>query len=136
MSSQVKVVVYKRSRKRWAAYGFLLIVALLVISYFLSTPATDFVKALSHGQFRPGAPGGLTKLQVQVAFTLIIFFILGSVAALNVTVAAPKKVINVKETDLVKERLDGVKYHKKAKKRQRTLNREMREYVEKRNSQK
>jgi len=133
MSSQVKVVVYRRSRKRWAAYGFLLIVALLVISWFVAMPTIDFVKTASHGAFRPGAPGGLTKQQVQVVFTLIIFFILGSVAALIVTVAAPKRVINVKEKDLVKERLDGVKYHKKAKKRQRTLNREMREYVEKKN---
>ena len=136
MSSQVKVVVYKRSRKRWAAYGFLLIVALLVISWFAAVPATDLVKTLSHGQFRPGAPGGLTKQQVQVVMTLIIFVILGSVAALIVTVAAPKKVINVKDKDLVKERLDGVKYHRKAKKRQRTLNREMRDYVEKKNSEK
>jgi len=75
----------------------------------------------------------LTKVQVQVVFTLIIFFILGSIAALIVTVAAPKSAINVKDKDLVKERLDGVKYHKRAKKRQRTLNREMREYVEKKN---
>ncbi len=136
MSSQVVVVVHKRSRKRWAAYGFLLIVALLVISGFLADPAITMVKSLSKGAFRPGAPGGLSKLQVQVAFTLIIFFILGSIAALIVTVAAPKKAINVKDKDLIKERLDGVKYHKKAKKRQRTLNREMREYVEKKNSQK
>ena len=68
-----------------------------------------------------------------MVFTLIIFFILRFIAALIVTVAAPKKVIDVKEKDLVKERLDGVKYHKKAKKRQRKLNREMREYVEKKN---
>ena len=133
MSSQVTVVVHKRSRKRWAAYGFLLIVALLVIAWFLADPAVTLVKSLSHGQFRPGAPGGLTKAQVQVVFTLIIFFILGSIAALIVTVAAPKRAINVKEKDLVKERLDGVKYHKKAKKRQRQLNREMREFVEKKN---
>src|SRR5450432_3852104 len=124
MSSQVKVVVYRRSRKRWAAYGFLLIVALLIISWFVATPAISLVKTLSHGQFRPGAPGGLNTAQVQVVFTLIIFFILGSVAALIVTVAAPKSAINVKEKDLVKERMDGVKYHKKAKKRQRQLNRE------------
>ena len=133
MSSQVTVVVHKRSRKRWAAYGFLLIVALLVISWFVADPAVSLVKTLSHGQFKPGAPGGLTKVQVQVAFTLIIFVILGSIAALIVTIAAPKSAINVKEKDLVKERLDGVKYHKKAKKRQRQLNREMREYVEKKN---
>ncbi len=131
MSSQVTVVVHKRSRKRWAAYGFLLIVALLVIAWFLADPAVKTVKTLSHGAFRPGAPGGLTVIQVQVVFTLIIFFILGSIAALIVTVAAPKSKINVKDKDLVKERLDGVKEHKKAKKRQRQLNREMREFVEK-----
>ena len=133
MSSQVTVVVHKRSRKRWAAYGFLLIVALMVIAWFLADPAITAVKSLSRGAFRPGAPGGLTKIQVQVAFTLIIFFIMGSIAALIVTIAAPKSKINVKEQDLVKERLDGVKYHKKAKKRQRQLNREMREFVEKKN---
>ena len=133
MSSQVTIVVHKRSRKRWAAYGFLLIVALLIISWFIAPAAIDAVKAISHGQFKPGTPGGLTKVQVQIAFTLIIFVILGSLAAMIVTMAAPKKTINVKEKDLVKERLDGVKYHKQVKKRQRKLNREMREFVEKKN---
>jgi len=56
MTSQVTVVVHKRSRKRWAAYGFLLIVALLVIGWFLADPAITAVKSLSHGAFRPGAP--------------------------------------------------------------------------------
>ncbi len=52
------------------------------------------------------------------------------VAALIVTLAAPKKAMNVKEKDLVKERETGDKYRKTQKKRQRRINREMREYVE------
>ena len=128
MTSQVTIAEKKRNRGRWAAYGFLLIVALLIISWFAAPSVISAVRTLTHGQF---VTVGLTPQQLQIAFTLIIFFILALVSALIVTIAAPKKAINVKDKDLSNERLDNVKHHKQQKKRQRTLNREMREYVEK-----
>ena len=130
MSSQVTISERKRGRGRWAVFGFVLIAALLVISWFVAPSAISEIRVLSHGQFQTV---GLTPLQLQLAFTFIIFFVLGLVAALIVTLFAPKKAINVKETDLSKERMDNVKYHKMQRKRQRKLNQEMRKYVEEQN---
>ncbi len=131
MSSQVNVIVEKRSRKRWAAIGFLLIVSLLVISWFSAPGVISLLKTGVKG-LGP-ALKTISPLQQQIAFTLIIFAILGVIAALIVTLFAPRKAINVKEKDLTKERLDNVKYHKAQKKRQRKLNQEMRKYVEDKN---
>jgi len=131
MTSQIKIVQVKRSRRRWAAYGFLLIVALLIISWFSAQPVIDLLKSVFK-QFGP-ALRTITPIQQQIAFTLIIFVILAIFAALLVTLGAPKRPLNVKEKDLIKERNDAVKYHKMDRKRQRRLNREMREYVEKKN---
>ena len=132
MSSQVTIITAKRSRKRWAVIGFVLIVSLLIISWFTA----PFVIQMLKSSFRAFGPASRTiqPLQLQLAFTLVIFLVLGSVSALIVTIFAPNKAINVRSKDLLAEREDGVKYHRKAKKRQRTLNREMREYVQSKNA--
>ena len=131
MSSQVTIVTEKRSRRRWAAIGFILIVSLAVIAIGVADPIRLF--AISHLKGLSTGLKTVTLLQQDAIFALIVFAILGLVAALIVTLFAPKKMINVKETDLQKERLDNVKYHKMQKKRQRKLNREMRDYVENKN---
>jgi hypothetical protein len=126
---QYKVVIEQKSRKRWAAYGFLLIVALLIISWFLA-PTVRSVALSTLKQLGP-ALRSVPLVQQQIVFTIIIFLILAIVAALVVTLAAPKRALNVSEKDLVKERETAHKYHQMQKKRQRKLNREMREYREK-----
>jgi len=126
--SQVKVVVKQRSRQRWAAYGFLLLVALGVIAYFV---APLVITALKKNPDFSNATHTMTKVNLQLAVTAVITLVFGLIAAMIVTAAAPKKSINVKDKDLTKEREDGAKYHKMQKKRQRKLNREMREFVEK-----
>ncbi len=126
---QYKVVIEQKSRRRWAAYGFLLIVALLIISWFLAPTAITISKnALK--QLGP-ALSSVPQVQQQIVYTLIIFFILAIVTALIVALAAPKRPLNVSEKDLIKEREATERYKRMARKRQRTLNREMREYVEK-----
>src|SRR5271170_945462 len=115
MSSQVTILVEKRSRRRWAAIGFLLIVSLSVIAWFSAPSVITFMESTFKG-LGP-ALKNISPLQQDIGFTLIIFVILSTVAALIVTLAAPKKAINVKESDLLKERLDNVKYQKKQKKR-------------------
>lgn len=127
--SQIKFVVEQRSRKRWAAVGFLLIVALTVIAWFLAPSVLQWVRS-ANSDFR-AATRTMPAWQLQAAFTLLVLVILLGLSAIIVTLAAPRKAINVKETDLVKERGEAVKYHRMQKKRQRRLNREMREYVEK-----
>jgi di/tricarboxylate transporter len=126
---QYKVVIEQKSRKRWAAYGFLLLVALLVISWFLAPSLIQMLRA-SNRAFRTGL-GTMEPRQLQIIFTLVLTLILALVSAIIVTLAAPKRVLNVNEKDLVKEREAGRKYHQMQKKRQRKLNREMREYREK-----
>ncbi|MEP7291245.1 MAG: hypothetical protein ABI835_05655 [Chloroflexota bacterium] len=132
MSSQVTVVVEKKSRKRWAAYGFVLIVALMTISWFVAPSVIDALKA--NREFRDGMRT-LQPWQIQVVFTLVIFVLLAGISALIVTIASPKRVLNVKDKDLNKERKENVAYQRKARSRQRKLNREMREYVQKNQKQ-
>jgi hypothetical protein len=130
MGSQIVIVTEKRSRRRWAAIGFLLIVSLLVISWFVAPSVITWLRSINR-EFRNGTSSKFIPYwQLQLAFTLVVFLILGSVSALIVTIFAPKKSINVKDKELETSRLDEVKYHRKAKKRQRTLNREMREYIQ------
>ncbi len=130
MGSQVTVIYEKRSRKRWAAIGFLLIVSLLVISWFIAPAVITWLRSINR-QFRiSSGTQNIPDVQLQLIFTLILFVLLGATSALIVTVFAPKKKINVKDKDLMAERMDGVKYHQKARRRQRTLNREMREYIQ------
>ena len=126
---QYKVVVEQRSRRRWAAYGFLLIVALMTISWFLAPTVISTSKSLTKERFPPA--GTLTPVQTQIIFTLVVFVVLALIAALIVTIAAPKRALNVNDKDLIKEREENQKYRRMARKRQRTLNREMREFVEK-----
>lgn len=127
MTSQVKQVVEHKSRRRWAAYGFLLIVSLTVIAWFAAPGVISWMK-VTFKQFRPV---GLTQFQLQLAFAGIVFVVLALIAALVVTLGSPKKPLNVREKDLIKERTDNVTYRRQQRKRQRTLNREMREFVEK-----
>lgn len=125
---QYKIVIEQRSRRRWAAYGFLLIIALSIIAWFLAPAIIDWTKSATNGRFPPAT---MTRLQLQIAFTVIVFLLLGIITALIVTLAAPKRPLNVSEKVLTKEREEHVKYQRMQRKRQRKLNREMREYVEK-----
>jgi uncharacterized membrane protein YraQ (UPF0718 family) len=131
MGSQIVIVHEQRSRKKWAAMGFLLLFTLGIISWFISPDVIKWIKGGS--RTLRIALMEVPPAQEQLIITVILTLLMALVAGLIVTIFAPKKSINVQEKDLIKERLDGVKYHEKAKKRQRTLNREMRTYVESKN---
>ncbi len=125
--SQIKFAVEENSRRRWAAIGFLLIVSLTVIAWFVSPDVIKWVKST----FRQFQTGSLTPIQLQLAFTAIVFVLLALLAGLIVTLFAPKKALDVKDKDLVKERDAGDKYRHAQRKRQRRINRELREFNEK-----
>ncbi len=126
--SQIKIAEDDRNgRRRWAAFGFLLIVSLTIISWFAAPDVIKWVKST----FRQFNTSSLTPIQLQLAFTAIVFILLVLIAGLIVTLFAPKKVLNVKEKDLVKERDAGEKYRQAQRKRQRRINRELREFNEK-----
>ena len=126
---QYKVAIEHRSRRRWAAFGFLLIVALLTISWFVAPTVISVTKSTFKqlGQ----ALATIPPLHQQLVYTVIIFLILALVSALIVTLAVPKKTLDVSEKELLKERDATEEYKRMARKRQRTLNRQMREHAEK-----
>jgi hypothetical protein len=133
MSSQVTIVTKKRSRAMWAAFGFLMIVALLVIAWILAPGLITLLKGSFRG-FRTSV-GTMEPLHLQIAFTLIIFVILALISAIVVTIASPRRPLQFKDKELVKERKDALDYQRAARKRQRKLNREMRQFVEKNQKQ-
>ena len=123
--SQIKVLEKRRKRGLWPIIGLLLAIALGVISYVLAPTVITWLRDRN-------ARFGLT-LDPQVFQLLIagvIFVILITIFALIVAAATPKKMINVKETDLIKERMQGKMHKQYEQKRQRQLNRKLRENVQ------
>lgn len=127
--SQVKVEVKRAKRASWPVIGFILAVSFAILSYVLAPAAIDFVDN-TLPQF---SRAGMTPLQLRLAFALILFVIFISFAGLIITIAAPRKAINVKYSDLAKER-DAINLEKKREQqRQRRLAQKMREDLKNRN---
>ncbi|GEM_PF-1037195 len=123
--SQVKIAQKRRSRGLFPVIGLLLAVALGVISYVLAPYGVEWLKS-QNGRF-----GNTLEPQVlQLLVAAGIFGVLLTIVALIVAVATPKKMIDVKETDLVKERVQRKAYKEMEHKRQRQLNRKLRENVQ------
>jgi hypothetical protein len=124
--SQVRVSEKKRGRGLWAALGFVLIAACAAISWAITPSVVDFLDA----QVRSLRIRGTLEDQAELIVGIIVFLILTSIAALLVSVFAPKRSINVKESDLIKERELAMQARKADKIRQRQINREFREQRE------
>jgi hypothetical protein len=125
--SQIKVVEQKRGRRAYAAVGFVLIVAIGVIVYLVSEPLARWAdQTILRGYRIPRSD----MPTVQLLIGLVLFFLLSSIVALIVAALAPKKALNVKETDLVKEREDMIKRRKSERIRQRQINRQFRDFKE------
>jgi type VI protein secretion system component VasK len=129
MSSQVTVSERKGKRRMWPVMGFVLIVAVTIIAYGVAPQVVDWVRAT----FRGFSTQGMTQEQVRVAFTAIVAVLMTLVTALVISIAAPKKAINVRLGELQKERVDLVKDKRERKRRQRRINRMYREHVEGKN---
>ncbi len=109
-------------RRYWPVFGFLMIIALGAIAWFLAPGAQAIARQLIprfHGTELP-------KLQMQLVFTGVVFVILGCIAAAIVAVFAPRSKMRVSETDLIKEREAMLKDRLEQKKRQQKINRQMR----------
>ena len=125
--SQIRVADNRRSRKGWAAGGFLLIIALSVIAYAVAPDVIRWVRRT----FPAFAPAGMTNQQLQIAFAVIVFFLLTLIVALIIAVAAPRKTLDIDETKLVKERDVRLREQRAIKQRQRRVNRQFRDSYEK-----
>ncbi|MDZ4764632.1 MAG: hypothetical protein SGI73_08770 [Chloroflexota bacterium] len=125
--SQVRVAEKKRGRRAYAAVGFILIIAIAVIVFVVTPPLTAYLDTTFLRRYsipRKDLP------TVQLLVGLVLFFIGSTITALIVSLFAPKKMINVKETDLVKERDAMVKQRKADRVRQRKINRDFRDFRE------
>jgi hypothetical protein len=107
----------------WPLYGLLMGLAAAAIAWVLAPTLFDFVRRRSPN-FRIGT---LTEEQVLLFFGIIIFLVLISIGTLIVAVSAPRKKSRIRETDVAKERAKIEAARRARKKRQRELNRKMRE---------
>ncbi|MCL4251529.1 MAG: hypothetical protein KJ065_25480 [Anaerolineae bacterium] len=97
--SQVRMAHKKNRRALWPVMGLIMAVALGAIAWL----GKDFVMNLLPASVR----SQLTRLpgiQGEVAVAVFMFVIMLGVVAVIVAIAAPKRRINVKEQDMLKER--------------------------------
>jgi hypothetical protein len=120
--TQVVQAEKKRKRSWWPLIGFLLIVSLLVISYAL---APDVIREVQRGLPRLNMRSIAPEVQ-RLIFTGVIFGVLLLIAGLIVAMFAPRKRTLVKETDIIKEREQMLVARVRDKKKQRTVNLEIR----------
>lgn len=115
--SQVTIAKKKQNRGLYPLIGLVLIIAMGVIAYFLAPSVIDFLKTRS-AAFGRGIPADRLLLFVTIGLTLIF----STIASLIVAVARPKKLIDVKESDLMKERIEAKRMKEYEFKRQREIN--------------
>jgi hypothetical protein len=120
--SQVKQAEEKAGKQWLPVLGFLMLVALAVLSYFLAPAAIDLAEDLI-----PRFSSNIMPFnQLRLAFAALVFVILAGVGGMIVAFAMPKKRSQVSEKALMKEREAAYKAKVAAKKRQRRVNRETR----------
>lgn len=75
MTSQVTISEKRKKRGLWPVLGFILIIALLIISYAVAPAVIEFCKA----NFRGFTTRGTNPQTVHLLFTVLIFLVLGGV---------------------------------------------------------
>lgn len=122
-STQIRMAEQKRSRWAYGAVGFLLVVALTVIAYLSAPAVLQFLRRSVRGFSTAGLPDS----QVELMFTGVVFLVLLAIVGVVVFAAAPKEKDTTSMSDMVKEREQMVRAKQNMKKRQRRINRQMRE---------
>lgn len=127
MTSQVKIVEKKRGQWMLPALGFILIVALTVLAYFIAPSVVTW--AQSTFDFTRSSTG-MSANTLRWIFTAFVGGILLLIAVLMVTIAGRRKrPLDVSNKSLEQERAQMLADKKMMKRRQRRMNQEMREYV-------
>jgi multisubunit Na+/H+ antiporter MnhG subunit len=125
--SQVRIAEKKRFRGLWPLAGLIMIIALGIISYFLAPAVIDFTRRTLRGF----TTAGMAPEQLRLIFTVLIFVVLASFSGLVIAIAAPKRSMQVKEKDLIKERQKMAEQKKYERVRQRRLNIETKKQMRK-----
>jgi hypothetical protein len=119
--SQVKMAEKKQSRALWPLMGFILLIAYGAIAWVLAPIVRDALP--------PALDRLLTRMpgqQGEIAVGLAIFLILVSVSALIVALFAPRRKLDVKTKDMLKERNQMVAEKAALERRQQRVARENR----------
>ncbi len=109
-----------RKKGTWMlpATGFILIIALGVVSWFISDPVRDFLDQ------RLGTD--LSGQQMQLVIALALFLVLVMFVGLLYAVLIPKRRGDVKDKDIAKERKEMERALLEKKERRRKVKRDMR----------
>ena len=123
MGSNYRVAEKKKNRGMWPFYGLLMALSMGGIAYVLGPRLYEYVSRRSPNF----SIGTLSEQEVILLFSAAIFLVLMSVAGLVVAIFAPKRQSEVKDRDLARERQQRDAERRARKKRNRELDRKMRE---------
>lgn len=122
--SQVRMAETKRSRRAlWPVVGLLLIISMGVLAYFLAPVTIAFLEAnLPNFTAR-----GMRPEHLQLVVTAILFVVFVGLVGVIIAIFAPKRAMNIKYSDLAKEREEIVAQQRRKKVEARVLAQKMRE---------
>ncbi len=121
-------VIIKEKKKRTGLrplVGLVLGAACLILGWFAAPSVILWLKDQNASFGR-----GMEESTLHLFIAGMIFLVLITIVGLIVAAATPKKAMNVKETDLTKERIQMMQAKEYEKKRQQKLNRQMRQEVQ------
>jgi hypothetical protein len=118
-----KVPEKKNRRGMWPVYGLLMALAIGAISYVLAPELLKFVRQRAP-QFSVGT---LPESQVELIFAAAIFLVLIAVVTFLLAIFVPKKKSDIKDTHLVKEKKAMEAERLARKKRQREVQKKLRQ---------
>lgn len=127
MPSQVIIADKKKRTGLRSVVGLVLAIAVGIIAYVLAPSVLSLIRDRYASFGRP-----YTDQQVTIGIAVALFFIIITIFALIVAAATPKPKLDVKETDIMKEREQMKLMQVAEKKRQQRLNRQMRQDVRER----
>ncbi|MCC6612537.1 MAG: hypothetical protein IT320_03605 [Anaerolineae bacterium] len=97
--SQARIAQKRTRRALWPVMGLILAIALGAIAWLAKDPVMAALPANVRTQL-----GRLPGVQGEVAVAAFLFLIMLGIVAIVVALAAPRKRINVKDQDMLKER--------------------------------
>lgn len=125
MTSQVRIAEKRHRRRLWPLLGAVLAVTLAAIAYLVAPEVIRITKEV----LPRFSTAGMSQQTVRILFSAIIFVVFLGISVVIVALFAPKKALNVKDSDLVKQREAMQRERKMDRVRQRKLNRAYREQL-------
>ncbi|HUN09852.1 MAG TPA: hypothetical protein PLQ56_24830 [Aggregatilineales bacterium] len=112
----------KKRRAFWPVLGFLMLVALVGISYFAGPEIVKWLDSSNVIRGFPPPASEVPRSQINLIVSATTFVVLAMFASLIVAATLPKKKSEINEKMLAKERAERVREQKARKVRQKMLN--------------